>query len=90
VCFPLGDTTTGAILLVGFSVPAPVFFDELFGEAEAAGGGLFELDLIEQDWPIKTDNSRNRGSMPFNKFNLRNSNEEIFVSSLITKSLFSS
>ena len=62
VCFPLGDTMTGAIL--AFSPAFFPFFDEL-GEppAESVGGGLFELDLIEQDWPIN-DNNRNRGSMP--------------------------
>ena len=56
VCFPLGDTMTGAIL--AFSSAFFPFFDEL-GES----GGLFELELIEQDWPIN-DNNRNRGSMP--------------------------
>ena len=56
VCFPLGDTMTGAILAFSSACFFPVF-DEL-GEP----GGLFELDLIEQDWPIN-DNNRNRGSM---------------------------
>ena len=57
VCFPLGDTMTGAILDFSSACFFPVF-DEL-GEP----GGLFVLDLIEQDWPIN-DNNRNRGSMP--------------------------
>ena len=48
---------TGAILDFSSACFFPVF-DEL-GEP----GGLFELDLIEQDWPIN-DNNRNRGSMP--------------------------
>ena len=67
MCLPLGDTTTGAIFPVAlflFFIPA-VFSDELFEDEAESGGGLFELDLIEQDWPIKKHNSRNCRLMPY-------------------------
>ena len=68
VCLPLGDTTTGAILPVAlflFFIPAPVLSDGLYEDEAESGGGLFELDLIEQDWPIKKHNSRNCRLMPY-------------------------
>jgi len=45
-------------------LPDPGFSDELDVAEEdlLGGGGLFELDLIEQDWPINDNNNRNLGS----------------------------